>query len=117
MEANLLFDGPEAGKELYNQPYVIDKPVLTLGRANDRDIQVPRVFLDISRDHCNFYYENGRFLLRDSSSTGTFVNDSRVPSGVVLRLNDGDNLRFGSYLTARFKVRKGLIDQLKCLFG
>ncbi len=115
MDASLFFDNPEADS-LYNKSYALDKPEVTLGRAPDRDISIPFIFCDVSRDHCSFYRDNGSLSFRDYSSTGTSVNDKRVSSGNIIPLRDGDRLTFGNHLGARVVMRRSLIEKLTSFF-
>ena len=119
MEASLKFEGPEAGRNLYEREYVVDKPEVTFGRASDNDIQVPTapIFSDVSRRHCSFYSENCGLLFRDYSSKGTLINGESALPGVVTHLNPGDELTFGNHLRARVVIKQGLLSKLKSFFS
>lgn len=122
MKASLLFEGDVLG-DFYSTRYSLDSSEITLGRAPDRDIQIPAVFFDVSRNHCSFYRENGSLLVKDESSEGTYVNGQVFP-GVFVHLYDGDELKFGDHLKAKVVIRKSLaagmkrslISKLKSLF-
>ena len=64
----------------------------TIGR--DASCDVPIDNIGISRTHCRFVCDGGRFFVEDAgSSNGTFVNGERVEAAL---LEDGDQIRFGS---------------------
>ena len=90
--------GFRSGREL-----LLDKPVLTIGRAEGCDLGL---FGDpaIDKRHARIYQQDGRYLIADAgSATGTFVNDQRVQEPTLLR--SGDLIRMGNaYL--RFSERK-----------
>ena len=44
-----------------------------------------------------------------NSKNGTFVNGERLEAGSLRRLSDGDTLRFGDAIKARFFSPKGLL--------
>ena len=90
--------GFRSGREL-----LLDKPVLTIGRAEGCDLGL---FGDsgVDKRHARIYQQDGRYLIADAgSATGTFVNDQRVQEPTLLR--SGDLIRVGNaYL--RFSERK-----------
>jgi hypothetical protein len=58
-----------------------------------RSLQVP-AGPGVSRDHCRVVRRDGHAWLEDTSTYGTFVNDSPVRGAVVLRV--GDRVRLGN---------------------
>ena len=75
-------DGPFKGE--INEFF---SPVVTLGRHPDCDVVFPEEMLSISRRHAEIRREGNRFLLRDTSSNGTFVN-GKQNSEVFLKSGD-----------------------------
>jgi len=71
----------------------------TLGRGNNNNwtLDDPERFL--SSSHCQFSCENGQFYITDTSTNGTFFNDSVNPmgKGTKLPLNEGDSFVLGDY--------------------
>ncbi len=80
--------GPEAG-----QSFLLDKPLVTAGRATDADI-----FLDdvtVSRRHAEIRLDGDVFVVRDSGSlNGTYVNGERVNEA---KLHSGDEIQVGKF--------------------
>jgi len=76
----------------------------TLGRAQDNTwvLADPERFL--SGCHSQITFENGNYFLLDTSTNGTFVNNSSEPlgKGNKVQLNDGDNFELSEY---KFGVR------------
>jgi serine phosphatase RsbU (regulator of sigma subunit) len=68
----------------------IDKPVFTIGRRQDSDLCLSS--RGVSREHAQIVLEKDRYLIRDRSSTGTFVNDNAVSESP---LSHGDRIRLG----------------------
>lgn len=80
--------GPETG-----QSFVLDKAVVTAGRAIDADI-----FLDdvtVSRRHAEIRLDGDVFVVRDAGSlNGTYVNGERVAEA---KLHSGDEIQVGKF--------------------
>ncbi|MDR1594875.1 MAG: protein kinase [Prevotellaceae bacterium] len=73
----------------------IDK-VLTFGRNNNNDVVIPDDKL-VSRHHLQIIrYRNGKFVLKDFSTNGTFVNGVKITGEV--ELNKNDIVRIGNTL-------------------
>ena len=69
----------------------IDKPLLTIGRRTESDVQVAGV--DVSRQHAELQVENGIYTIRDCGSRfGLVVNGEPVSTRV---LSHGDHIRLG----------------------
>lgn len=58
-------------------------PIATLGRDDDRDVVIHHV--STSRRHASIHYRKGRFLLRDSSTNGTWVAQEQLTAQRVRR--------------------------------
>jgi type VI secretion system protein len=71
----------------------------SIGRAADNDWILPDPDRYVSGHHARIEYRNGRFWLMDTSSNGTYLNDSTAPLGDngPHALKDGDRLRLGDY--------------------
>ena len=80
----------------------VDRDALSVGRnASMSDVAVT-FNSAIGRKHCTILRDASFFMVKDENSVnGTFVNDVKVTSGQVMRLNDGDVL---SLANTRFKV-------------
>jgi predicted component of type VI protein secretion system len=93
---------------VHNQPALADQPALSttlgrqgelrIGRDDSADWTLPDRSGGISRQHCTIRFADGGFVLQDSSSNGTFVNDSVERISDRYRLRDGDRLLIGTYL-------------------
>lgn len=87
--------GPDSGKR-----YPVRLDVTTIGRGEDRDIQLTDE--SVSRVHATIRFENGGFVIHDDgSSHGTQVNSERVSSKT---LKNGDTVSLGR-TTLRFEQR------------
>ena len=61
---------------------------------------------DISRIHCQLMYERGRWLLLDLGSTNhTYINGLLVEPGARVPLRDEDEIRLGTGMDCRLKLR------------
>jgi hypothetical protein len=85
--------------------------IISLGRGAENDL---RFDLDaLSTTHATFARSGERWFVQDHNSrNGTFVNCERLDAGALRRLSDGDMLRFGDALRARFFGPSGLLDFL-----
>ena len=67
---------------------------LVLGRHSTADVRLP--LPDVSRRHCSFIHEDGRWQVVDLGSlNGVFVNDVLVQQA---ELHDRDTLRIGGFV-------------------
>ncbi|CAI4219095.1 unnamed protein product [Parascedosporium putredinis] len=90
----------------------MSRPLIKVGRYSERDAQpivpantpsaAPVGFKSkvVSRRHCEFWFENGKWYIKDvKSSSGTFLNHIRLsPPGTESRpyaVNDGDIIQLG----------------------
>ncbi|RKY18020.1 MAG: hypothetical protein DRP63_02745 [Planctomycetota bacterium] len=71
--------------------YDLNKPVITIGRAPENDIQI--LAKSVSRKHAQIIFEQQRPIIRDlGSANGTKVNGVQISEAV---LNDGDLISIG----------------------
>ena len=93
---------------LFNsQPYtegaetIINEQGGTIGRAVTNALVLPDEKKMISRCHASVKFENGQYLLIDSSLAGTFIDDATIPiNNASVQLIDGMQLRIGDYTIA-----------------
>ena len=69
-----------------------------IGRDPKCDWAIPDRDLAMSARHCEIVPVNGRQVLRDLSTNGTFVNGARKRLAGDHVLHDGDRIEFGGYL-------------------
>jgi hypothetical protein len=77
--------------------YPITEQLLALGteiREGNRGIELSGPTAGVSRTHCSIFLSEGRVLVEDHSTEGTFLNDQMVEG--TARLETGDRLRLGS---------------------
>jgi ABC-type multidrug transport system ATPase subunit/pSer/pThr/pTyr-binding forkhead associated (FHA) protein len=98
---------------------IVDKyAVRTLEVPDDglkvgRNVERCQVVMDhpsVSGVHAEVLLKNGKVILHDHSTNGTFVNGSRVQK---VELIDGDYITFGRYAGKSLIFRSGLEPQLK----
>lgn len=80
-------DGPFKG-----QIHEYHSPVVTFGRHPDCNVVFPEEMRNISRRHAEICREGNRFLLKDTSSNGTFINGKQ---NTEVFLKNGDVLILG----------------------
>jgi len=71
----------------------------SIGRSAENDWVLPDDMRYVSGRHARIVFHKGRYLLQDTSSNGTYVNDNERPLGSQNphELKSGDILRFGEY--------------------
>jgi len=71
----------------------------SIGRSAENDWVLPDDMRYVSGRHARIVYHKGRYLLQDTSSNGTYVNDNDKPLGGQNphELKTGDILRIGEY--------------------
>jgi len=71
----------------------------SIGRSAENDWVLPDDMRYVSGRHARIVFHNGRYLLQDTSSNGTYVNDDERPLGNQNphELKTGDVLRIGEY--------------------
>lgn len=86
--------------ELEGERWVLDREQITIGRADDCDIVLPR--RQVSRYHARIERVNGGYVIRDlGSKNGTYVNGERV-TDEPHRLTDGDEIQVALYVKLGF---------------
>jgi type VI secretion system protein len=77
---------------------VFDSNGGTIGRADENTLALPDPEKFVSRRHASILFENGQFLLKDSSLSGTYIDDQEPPlNNATQALVDGMRLRIGEY--------------------
>lgn len=75
------------------QRYVIDKDLISIGRAKDNDIVIEN--LSVSRSHARIRRQGRSYILTDlNSANGTFVNNVRITKTEIF---DGDVITIGKH--------------------
>jgi type VI secretion system protein len=71
----------------------------SIGRSAENDWVLPDDMRYVSGRHARIVFHKGRFLLQDTSSNGTFINDGDKPLGSQNphELKSGDIVRIGEY--------------------
>jgi type VI secretion system protein len=70
----------------------------TIGRADENTLVLPDPEKFVSRRHAAISFENGHYLIKDSSLSGTYIDDQEPPLNNALhKLADGMRLRIGEY--------------------
>jgi type VI secretion system FHA domain protein len=71
----------------------------SIGRSSENDWVLPDDMRYVSGRHARIVFHKGRYLLQDTSSNGTYVNDVERPLGNQNphELKTGDVLRIGEY--------------------
>lgn len=72
----------------------------SIGRALDNDWALPDVSRFLSGHHACIHFRGGEYFLEDTSSNGTYLNESVAPlgrRGTRALLHAGDVLRMGDY--------------------
>jgi predicted component of type VI protein secretion system len=85
-----FFSGSDRGKTFA----VSGSAVTRVGRRAEYEISLdPRGDMIVSGNHCSIVFEDGAFLLTDTSRNGTYLNGELVEGSVPL--NDGDVIMLG----------------------
>ena len=78
---------------------MLDRGSISIGRASKNDwiLQDPERIL--SSEHCIVHYKDGSYVLTDTSTNGTFLNDSeqRIARNQTVQLKSGDHFILGEY--------------------
>jgi type VI secretion system protein len=83
----------------------------TVGRNAGNDWVLPDTQRFLSGQHAAVEYREGEYFIRDTSTNGVFINQSKTPLGKnnVLALHEGDQIRMGLYeLEAGFAYAAGV---------
>jgi type VI secretion system protein len=70
---------------------------LVIGRAAHADWTLPDPANHVSSIHCEVDYRDGRYVLTDRSTNGTFINGATERIAKPVQLRDGDLLQVGHY--------------------
>jgi serine phosphatase RsbU (regulator of sigma subunit) len=81
----------------------VDKPIFTIGRRTNSDLCI--LGREVSREHAEIVLDENRYVIRDRSSNGTYVNENAVGAGQTL--NHGDSIRLGTSGDARLRFLLG----------
>ncbi len=75
----------------------IGRPDHATGFTPDVDLSQQDTKRTLSRRHAKIVRRDGDYYLREEIGTrnGTFVNGARIPTGTDIKLNEGDQVRFG----------------------
>ncbi|MGI8907847.1 MAG: FHA domain-containing protein [Candidatus Sumerlaeaceae bacterium] len=85
-----FFSGSDSGKTFT----VSGSGVTRIGRRTELEIPLdPRGDMIISGNHCSIVFEDGAFIITDTSRNGTYVNGELVEGST--ELNDGDVIMLG----------------------
>lgn len=81
------------------QSHVFDRSGGSIGRGSDNSWVLPDPNRYVSSRHATIAFENGAFMITDTSTNGVFVNGSATPLGRdgSTPLSDGDRLVLGDY--------------------
>ncbi|MEZ0227243.1 MAG: FHA domain-containing protein [Planctomycetota bacterium] len=86
--------------------------MVTVGRAKNNDVDLDNT--SISKFHAYFVQQTGSWFVVDvKSANGTFVNGEQITPQTQKRLANGDSLRFGNEIAARFFDAGGFYDLLR----
>lgn len=80
--------------------FVVGDSGCSIGRSLDNDWALPDMARFLSGRHAYIHYRGGEYFLEDTSTNGTYVNDSVAPlgrRGTRVLLHAGDVLRLGEY--------------------
>jgi type VI secretion system FHA domain protein len=84
----------------------LDRHGALIGRSPTADWSLPDPKNYISFSHCEIAYVQGRYVLTDRSTNGTFLNGSRERLNEPHTLQEGDEFAVGHY-----RIRAELIDE------
>jgi len=72
----------------------LTRPDMIMGRHSEADVRIP--LPDVSRRHCRFHFQEGRWHVSDLNSlNGLFVNDERVQQALLAHQ---DHIRVGGFI-------------------
>ncbi len=82
----------------HNDSFIFNKEGGSIGRSQTCDLVLADQEKLISRHHAEIIYENDTYLLKDTSLSGTFIDDSPTPlNKATVLLADGMILGIGEY--------------------
>ena len=78
-----IIDGPYSGKTFQFTEFPV-----SIGRMPSNNLNLPHDQY-VSRAHCSFIQDQTNVMIIDLSSTnGTYVNNKRIESSIIVRSND-----------------------------
>ncbi len=80
--------------------FVVEETGCSIGRSLDNDWALPDIARFLSGRHAFIHFRGGEYFLEDTSTNGTYVNDSVAPlgkRGTRVLLHSGDVVRIGEY--------------------
>ncbi len=80
--------------------FVVEETGCSIGRSLDNDWALPDIARFLSGRHACIHFRGGEYFLEDTSTNGTYVNDSVAPlgrRGTRVLLHSGDVVRIGEY--------------------
>jgi type VI secretion system protein len=80
--------------------FVVEEAGCSIGRSLDNDWALPDIARFLSGKHAVIHFRGGEYFLEDTSTNGTYVNDSVAPlgkRGTRVLLHSGDVVRIGEY--------------------
>ena len=77
--------------------FVLDERGAVIGRSPQADWSLPDPLNYISSTHCEIDYSDGRYVLNDKSTNGTFLNGAVTQLAGPHELVDGDEIVIGKY--------------------
>ncbi len=98
LRLTIIESPPEETPE--GETWVVGPTGATLGRVKENTWTLTDSQSTISRMHCEVLCEGGEYVLLDTSSNGTFLDDSNEPIGRGQKapLKDGSKIRMGGYV-------------------
>jgi type VI secretion system FHA domain protein len=92
--------------------FVLHRRGAIVGRADTCDWSLPDPQRHISSRHCEISFHDDGYWLRDTSTNGTFVNDSAEPLQGEHRIEQGDVILVGDYeIGAELSGSEGAVDE------
>ncbi len=110
MTKNLYLEFPEPDRKLYKVS--TDKETIA-GRLDQYNLNLSEYFSGplnrLSRTHFKIFYKNGRFIIVDTSSHGTWVNNKRLTKNKDRSLVDGDEIMLANTneFVIKVSIKKG----------
>ena len=88
------------GAELEGERWILDQDRMTIGRASDCDVVLPK--RQVSRYHARIERDDNGYTVQDlDSKNGTYVNGQEV-GAEPYRLRDGDEIQIALYVKLSF---------------
>lgn len=98
MPLMLVLDGGPGGGG--RETRTLSQGSLSIGRGPGNDWVLADPDRQLSKEHCVIVAARGRYVLKDLSTNGVYVNGAaeRVPRQGEIELTDGDDFRIGEYV-------------------